>query len=219
MKKYRSWHGAHWNAEGRAPCVSVRNSVLNRYERTGIMTLEERISHVRDDFPDPMTQTQLCEALGLGRSSVYRLIRRGVIPYEDRRDQLSHYHMIQQKDVIRYLKRRYAHASERYMEAGKRCIAILLRDEPEILAMKDVIRITGIWKSAVQKWIRAGKLRGFAYIHSTIVRKSDLIGFMASPSYQDSSHRNIRTEAVILAVEWYLRVSECYEKGGRVYHG
>ncbi len=37
-KKHRGRHGAHWNAEGCAPCVSVRNKVLNRY----VLTIEYR---------------------------------------------------------------------------------------------------------------------------------------------------------------------------------
>lgn len=179
------------------------------------MTLEERIAYISDNYPDTMTQLQFGEAVGLGKSSTYKLLRDGIIPYEDKCERLKHYHMIRKEEAIRYLKVKYAHASEAYREAGRRCIAIMLRDEPEILSMKDVVRITGLWKNAVQKWIRTGKLRGSPYRHRTIIRKVDLIEFMASPAYQDSSHRNIRAEAVRLAVEWYLQVAEKMRKGDR----
>ena len=177
------------------------------------MTLEERIAKVQDNYPDPMTQQQFGEAVGLGKSSTYKLVRDGVIPYEDVYDRLTHYHMIRRKDAIRFLEKKYAHAAEAHISAGRRCIALMLHDEPEILTMKDVMRITGLWKSAAQKWLTSGKLRGFYYIHSMIIRKEDLIRFMASPEYQDSSHKNIRARAVTMAVEWYSKVSE-QMKGG-----
>lgn len=179
------------------------------------MTLEERIAFVSNHYPDTMTQLQFGEAVGLGKSSTYKLLRDGVISYEDKCEGLKHYHMIKKEEAIRYLKVKYAHASEAYREAGRRCIAVMLWDEPEILSMKDVVRITGLWKNAVQKWIRTGKLRGSPYKRKTIIRKVDLIEFMASPEYQDSSHRNIRAEAVTLAVEWYLQTIQKMRKGDR----
>ena len=177
------------------------------------MTLEERIDIVRRNYPDPMSQQQFGEAVGLRKSSTYKLVRDGVIPYENVSDGLKHYHMIRKEDVIRFLEKKYAHAAVAYISAGRRCVAMMLHDEPEILTMKDVMRITGLWKSAAQKWLTSGKLRGFYYIHSMIIRKEDLIRFMASPEYQDSSHKNIRAQAVTMAVEWYSRVSE-QMKGG-----
>ncbi len=178
------------------------------------MTLEERIQNVLDNYPDPMTQAQFADAIGIGKSSAYKLIRDGILPYKDVQEGLLHFHMIHKDDVISYLRNKYAHASEAYVDAGKRCISILLWDEPEILTMKDVIRISGLWKSATQKWIHSGKLQAYHYMHSTIVRKCDLISFMASSSYQDSSHRNIRAQAITMSVEWYKRISDKYTKGG-----
>ena len=178
------------------------------------MTLEERIQNVLDNYPDPMTQAQFAQAIGTGKSTAYKLIRDGIVPYEDVQNRLIHFHMIHQDDVITYLKSRYAHESEAYVDAGKRCISILLWDEPDILTMKDVLRISGLWKSAAQKWISSGKLQAYPYMHGTIIRKCDLISFMASPMYQDSSHKNIRAQAITMSVEWYKQISDRYKEGG-----
>ena len=182
------------------------------------MTLEERIRDVREKYPDPMTQAQLGDAIGVGKSTAYKLVRDGIVPYEDLYEWPCHYHMIRHRDVIRYLEKKYAHASQDYIDAGRRCIAMLLWDEPEILTMKDIRRITGIVASATQKWVYSGKLKGFYYMHSIVVKKSDLINFMASPAYQDSNKRNIRTEAVVMAVSWYKSVTEKAAKGGSERH-
>ncbi len=171
------------------------------------MTLEEMISNVSKNYPDPMTQAEFGAAVGLGYSSTAKLLKTGVLPFEEVCEQLVHYHMIRKSDVIRYLEDRFAHASQTYIEAGKRCVAMMLWDEPEILSMKDIMRVTGVRKDSAQKWLRSGKLRSFEYFNRTIVRKIDLIEFMASPAYQDSSHKNIRAQAVTLAVEWYAKAS------------
>lgn len=177
------------------------------------MTLEERIKNIRDNYPDSMTQLQFGEAVGLSKSSTCKIVREGRIPYEHVCDRLIHYHIFKKEDVISFLKETYPHTSESHIKAGKHCIAMILKDEPDVLTMKDVMRITGLWKSAVQKWVLTGKMRGFDYYNSKIVLKNDLIDFMASPAYQDSSHRNIRAEAVAMAVEWYRNVSNSV-KGG-----
>ncbi len=179
-----------------------------------VMTLEERINYVLENYPDPMTQAQLANAIGLGESSTYKLIRDGIIPYYNEIVWPCHYHMIRRKDVIEYLKVRYAHASEGYIEAGRHCIALMLWDAPEILTITDVSRIAGVSKNAAQKWINAKKIRGFYYLHTVIVRKKDLIEFMSTPSYQDSSHKNLYAEAITMFVEWYYKVTEAFRKGG-----
>ena len=179
------------------------------------MTLEERIAVVREYYPDPMTQLQFGEAVGLGKSTIGKLVRAGLVPYENFYECGKHYHMFSRADVIRFLKERYVHAAEDYVNAGKRCIALMLWNEPEILTVQDLMRITGLRKSAVQKWLYGGKLKGYRYVNGIITRKSDLINFLASPEYQDSSHKNIRAEAISLSVEWYQKATAKYsEKGG-----
>ena len=179
------------------------------------MTLEERIRRVEERYPKYMTQRQLGEALDLSPSSTYKLLRDGQIPYRKVCIGRRHYHMIHKEDVICYLLNKYVHASDEYRKAGQRCIEMMLWDEPEILTMKDLIRITGLWKNAVQKWIYRGKMPGFYHVHQTKTRKKDLIDFMSSPAYQDSSHANIRARAVTMAVEWYRDVSNQAREGRR----
>ena len=76
------------------------------------MTLVERIEIVERDYPDPMTKKQLADAIGLKASATHRLVREGAIPYEEYCDRLGRYHMFKRSDVIDFLRRRFAHASE-----------------------------------------------------------------------------------------------------------
>lgn len=179
------------------------------------MTLEERIAFIRNNFPDPMNQSQFGQAIGVCKSTAYHLLRDGVVPYYVYQEKSNHYHMIQKNDVIEYLLNNHSHESSAYQNAGKKCISILLSDEPEILFVTDIMRITGLYKSSVQKWFNSGKLTCHKYFQKTIVKKDDLIDFMASSAYQDSSHKNIRSQAISMAVEWYQNVSNPSIWGGK----
>ena len=178
------------------------------------MTLEERINYVRDNFPDPMTQAQFGEAVGLSKSSTHKLLRDGMIPYEDYQYGLVHYHMIEMKDVLQYLMQKYSHHSHNYVESGRHCISMMLWDVPDILTTNDIMYITGLCRNSIQKWYESCKLPYYTYRRIIVVRKSDLIDFLASPSYQDSTHKNIRTEAITKTVEWYQCASSFGFTGG-----
>ena len=178
------------------------------------MTLEERIHLIRNNYPDPMTQAQFGEAVGLSKSSTHKLLHDGIIPYEEYQEQLVHYHMIRMKDVLQYLVKKYQHHSQEYIESGKHCIQMMLWDVPDILSTNDIMHITGLCQNAIQKWYASGKLPYYTYRRIIIVRKSDLIDFLASPIYQDSTHKNIHAEAITKAVEWYQCASAFELTGG-----
>ena len=160
------------------------------------MTLEERIARVQDHYPDPMTQQEFADAVGIGISSAYRLNRKGTVPFEEVREGFCHHYSIRKSDVLSYLQARYAHESVGFREESLCYIREYLESEPEILTVKDVMRIAGVCKSAVNKWITYGKLPGFYYMHGLRVRKDDLIIFMSSPVFLDSSHRNGQAEII-----------------------
>ena len=82
-----------------------------------IMTMEERIKNVRENYPDVMTQQEFADALGVCKSIAYRLNRDGKVPYTKRQVRLVRYYQISKDDVIRYIENRYLHTSERYIAA------------------------------------------------------------------------------------------------------
>ena len=167
------------------------------------MTPEERIEYVREYYPDYLTQKEFAEAACIGITTAYRLNRDGIVPYEEIRSGFRHHYRIRKEDVLSYLRKKYAHSTRYHQLASASYLIELLKDEPEIMSMKDVMRITGVSKSGANKWASVGKLPAFYYMHSLRIKKCDLIIFMASPDYQDSSHRNKTAERITKAAVAY----------------
>ncbi|MBQ4416840.1 MAG: helix-turn-helix domain-containing protein, partial [Butyrivibrio sp.] len=69
-----------------------------------------------------------------------------------------------------------------------------LAPEADVLKLKDVVRISGIGKNSVDRWVKSGRLKAFKCRNVYQVTKEDLIDYLAS-SYYRFAHRK--------STEWY----------------
>ena len=60
-----------------------------------------------------------------------------------------------------------------------------LADEPDVLTVLEIKRITGYCKSSVQGWIDRGLITAYKMRRSNKIPKSSLLGFMASGYFRN----------------------------------
>lgn len=166
-----------------------------------IMTMEERIKNVRENYPDVMTQQEFADALGVCKSIAYRLNRDGKVPYTKRQVRLVRYYQISKDDVIRYIENRYLHTSERYIATCEEYLNELLENEMPMLSVRDIMRIVGVGKTAATRWISRQTVRGVLIMGRYLACKDDMIRFLASPDFQDSHRLPKRAKELVARME------------------
>ncbi|MCR5778307.1 MAG: helix-turn-helix domain-containing protein [Lachnospiraceae bacterium] len=170
------------------------------------MTLKERIKKVKDNYPEVMTRQQVADAIGSCLSIVDKLNKSGEIPYTKKVEKRLRYYEIKRSDVIEYLKDRYLHEDKDYTDSTIEFLTKYFENEPDLLGVRDVMRIAGVGKTAATKWINEGRIRGFCIYRYLKVRKADLLAYMASSLYQDIRIKNDVVRKIIsLSEEYYYQ--------------
>lgn len=93
-----------------------------------------------------------------------------------------------------------------------------LRNEPDVLKVCDVCRITGYCRSGMKKWIETGKIKAFKNKGDYIIAKSHLIEYMASDYYMKSRRSPAKSRLIIETIGQKLmeEMHSEYDKSGEL---
>lgn len=149
------------------------------------MTLEELIRDVEDNYPDIMMQKEFAKAIRMSPAMAYKLNHRGDVPYKEVQEGQKRYYQIKKEDVISWLRKRYGHYSGQHILMEKELLKRRLDAEAPLISVSDIARITGIGKYTVAKWVEQGKLKCFYYKQKHMIRRIDLMDFLASIGQQE----------------------------------
>ena len=69
-------------------------------------------------------------------------------------------------------------------------VTFLLRDEPDVMRIRDVVKVLGIGKNAIDKWIVLGRLKVIRSKGHIYIAKTHLVTYLSSVYFRGSQHRN-----------------------------
>lgn len=164
------------------------------------MTIEERFADVLSVYPDIISTTQVQEICGICRTKAYFLKRDGLIPYEKKRDWLTHYHEMRLMDVLAFLYKK-----ELVEDAVRACIRQLYATEikkyPDVLTTDNVMEITGYGKTSVNNWILHKKLKALKRGKKSFVPRVYLEQFLSSVNYSSIQVKSTKHKGIISTAE------------------
>ena len=138
------------------------------------MDYETICKEIKETGKKKLTQQEVAALCHLSKKTIYKLERSGVLPYEEQVDRLIHTHVIKTTDVLAMLKERHCKQSSRslYIKTMTHYYKRMLRKEPDVLELNDIIRLTGFSKSGVLNWLLHGDLpsirSGRFYLHAHV---------------------------------------------------
>ena len=149
---------------------------------------EQFFSDIRKRYPVYVTQKQFASLAGICLKTVHKMTKNGFIPYREVRSGFHHHYEIPTEALIRYLESRLPETDQGMTLLWKDGLYHYLEHEADVLRLRDVVRISGIGKNSVDRWIKAGRLKVFMCRHVYRVTKEDLILYLSS-SYYRGAHR------------------------------
>ena len=69
-------------------------------------------------------------------------------------------------------------------------VTFLLRDEPDVMRIRDVVKLLSIGKNAIDKWIVLGRLKVIRSRGHIYITKTDLVDYLSSVYFRGSQHKN-----------------------------
>ncbi|MBQ6903154.1 MAG: helix-turn-helix domain-containing protein [Lachnospiraceae bacterium] len=155
---------------------------------------EQYFSQIRERYPAYVTQAEFAKIAGICKKTAYKLNRTGKVPYREVRIGFRHHYEIRTEDVISYLASHMPEVDCKVTDIWRQALHDYLAPEADVLKLKDVVRISGIGKNNVDRWVKSGRLKAFKCRNVYQVTKEDLIDYLASPYYR-FAHRK--------STEWY----------------
>jgi len=129
------------------------------------MKLEEYYGEHIANYPEYLTQEQVCEMCKLSKKTVYKLERSGKLPYTVEVNHLIHTHKIWIMDVLKYLyEKECRHEPDsKYIKAMRLYYEKQFSKYPDVLSSKEVEVMTGFSQSGIANWLLKGQLKSFKY--------------------------------------------------------
>lgn len=177
------------------------------------MDYETICQKIKDAGKKKLTQQEVAVLCHLSKKTIYKLERSGVLPYEEHVDRLIHTHVIKTADVLAMLKERHCKQSSRslYIKTMTHYYNRMLRKEPDVLELNDIIRLTGFSKSGVLNWLLHGDLPSIRSGRFYLVPKRYLLDFLRSPYYRTIKNKSPKQKADMAEIE---RIYHLAEKAG-----
>jgi len=147
--------------------------------------LEKYYKDILDNNSEYVNKCGMCKICRISKSTAYKLLREGVIPYKKINNGLLHEYKISIVDVVTYLYKKdckYVYNSE-YISKVRNYYEEKYSDKSDVLKAKDICEMLGYAKETVRRWIKYKKLIGIIIKSSFFVAKDDLIDFLVSPYY------------------------------------
>lgn len=167
------------------------------------MDYEAICASVRAQGKRYLTQQEVAALCHLSKKTIYKLERSGALPYAEQVDRFLHTHRIETADVLAMLKQRHCRQgrTDLYIRTMTRYYTRLLRKEPDVLELADIMRLTGFSKSGVLNWLLYGTLPSIRKGRSYLIPKDYLKAFLLSPTYRTIKNKSEKQKADLVAVD------------------
>ena len=165
---------------------------------------EQYLKDIRERYPAYVTQAEFARIAGICKKTAYKLNRSGFVPYREVRTGFRHHYEIRTEDVIGYLASHMPEVNSEVTDIWRQALYSYLASETDVLKLKDVVRISGIGKNSVDRWVKSGRLKAFKCRNVYRVTKEDLIEYLSSPYYRFARRKSTewyRIERHVLAYE------------------
>jgi predicted site-specific integrase-resolvase len=171
------------------------------------MELVKIYAHIIKQYPEYVTQIQMCEICGISKKTAMGLERSGKIPYTVEVNHLIHTHKIKLTDILAYLyeKECRQESDSEYITVMREFYKKQLERYPDALTARMVERATGFSGTGVGNWLKAGKLKSKVVRRKYIVPKVYLIDFMVSPYYRRIKNKSEKQKNDMAAFESCFR--------------
>lgn len=151
-----------------------------------------------------VTQKEMCEILGVCKSTAYSMQKRGIIPFEYENTPHGRRQKIKATDISAFQNKQVQFNKS---ESSFLCVLLRYFDEllcsyPSMLTVSDIMRFTGYAKTTINNWIASGtlhslqyngkRIKSLTYGRGSIVTKECFAEFVVSPYY-----RNIRRKSKV----------------------
>jgi len=175
------------------------------------MDFEKYYAPIMEQYPEYVTQEQMCEICGISKKTAYKLERCGKIPYSVEIDHLIHTHRIKLMDVLTYLFERECRqeADSNYILSMREFYERQFAGYPDVVKMSDIEKMTGFSKTGITQWINRKELKPLMNKKGLMkkgfyVPKEYLINFLVSPTYRRIKNKSQKQKNDIAAFErWY----------------
>ena len=164
-----------------------------------------------------VTQKELCQILGICKSTAYKLQRKGIISFEYENTCKGRRQKICTNEIQNYVIRK-----EYYLEEGSEFTEMLafyfqeqLSHYSSLLSVADIIRFTGYSKSAINNWVLQGhlpslnyqgkRIKSFKQGKGSLITKEMMVFFLSRTYYRrivrkTQIHKNQENDCIQLYV-------------------
>lgn len=173
------------------------------------MITPAQFTHLTEQYPEFITQKQMCKICSICPKTAYNITRRGEITFSREVDHRGSHNKIRLTDVIKYLSVLSFRCSPDtdYLKKLRLFFAGQLKKEPDILATADVVRITGYSKSAVTGWVRNGRLQTLGGCYKKFwIPKVYLLDFLIGDHFRLITRKSKKHIAYMQNFEYWVGV-------------
>lgn len=174
-----------------------------------------QFAHLIEQYPEFVTQKQMCEICNFCQKTAYNITRRGEITFSRAVDEHGSHNSIRLTDIIAYLTAQaFRQAPDtKYLKELRQFFSEQLVEEPDVFATLDVVRITGFSKSAVTGWVRSKRLQILDGNNKKFwIPKEYLLDFLAGNYFHLIKRKSDKQIAYMQKFEQWLNVCQ-YEEG------
>jgi len=172
-----------------------------------------------EQYPEYVTQEQMCAICGISKKTAYKLERCGKIPYTVEVNYLIHTHRIRLTNILAYLyeKECRQESNSTYILCMRGFYEKQFSDYPDVVTVQDVEKMTGFSSSGILKWVEKKHLRVLIIKRRFAVPKVCLIDFLVSPYYRKIKNKSEKQKKDFKQFElWY---EDNTKKGGVIANG
>lgn len=165
----------------------------------------KELSSVYINYPHTVSQKEAANILLISKSKIYRLNKKGVIPYKRTISGNVHHMDILLCDVINFKAFHMIYYSPLFDDLAFIYLSKALEDLPDILKVKDISLNLGIGKNAINKWIAKGYLSSFCCKNQVFVTKENLIRYLSTTHFRGSHKAITLRQSLISSLETILK--------------
>lgn len=138
-----------------------------------------------NDNPEFVSKETMCNIMGICQSTGYKLLKRGIIPYNKRVEKSVHFYDIAVIDIVKYMQQQNSlfKLECKYKMKMKAICECDFKNENDVLKISDVSRLLGYCKESIRRWIENGHLGAYRVKQRLYISKEDLIDFMLTEYY------------------------------------